>query len=91
MNENIKIILLLCIVFGVLVTGSYILSVVVPEILPRRAPTEMVVNGEPCTGYYYYIETSSNKRESTSSLIVKCNNGVVYHNVTNLKIIGTKQ
>lgn len=83
-----KIILLCCIVLVVLVLGSYFISVVAPEILPRKAPTRMIVNGEPCVGYYYYITTSSTKRESTSSLVVKCNNGAVYHNVTNLKIIG---
>lgn len=83
-----KMILLCCIVLVVLVLGSYFISVVVPEILPRRAPTRMIVNGEPCEGYYYYINTSSTKRESTSSLVVECNNGTVYHNVTNLKIIG---
>ena len=83
-----KIILLLCIVFAGIILGSYFISVVVPEILPRKAPTRMIVNGEPCVGYYYYITTSSTKRESTSSLVVKCNNGTVYHNVTNLKVIG---
>jgi len=86
--SNTKIILLLCIVFAGIILGSYFISVVVPEILPRKTPTRMIVNGEPCVGYYYYITTSSTKRESTSSLIVKCDNGTVYHNVTNLKIIG---
>ena len=86
--SNTKIILLLCIVFAGIILGSYFISVVAPEILPRKAPTRMIVNGEPCVGYYYYITTSSTKRESTSSLIVKCNNGAVYHNVTNLKVIG---
>jgi len=86
--SNTKIILLLCIVFAGIILGSYFISVVVPEILPRKAPTRMIVNGEPCVGYYYYITTSSTKRKSTSSLVVKCNNGTVYHNVTNLKVIG---
>ena len=86
--SNTKIILLLCIVFAGIILGSYFISVVAPEILPRKAPTRMIVNGEPCVGYYYYITTSSTKRESTSSLVVKCNNGAVYHNVTNLKVIG---
>ena len=86
--NNTKIILLLCIVFAGIILGSYFISVVAPEILPRKAPTRMIVNGEPCEGYYYYITTSSTKRESTSSLVVKCNNGAVYHNVTNLKVIG---
>ena len=86
--SDTKIILLLCIVFAGIILGSYFISVVAPEILPRKAPTRMIVNGEPCVGYYYYIETSSTKRESTSSLVVECNNGTVYHNVTNLKIIG---
>ena len=86
--SNTKIILLMCIVFAGIILGSYFISVVAPEILPRKAPTRMIVNGEPCVGYYYYITTSSTKRESTSSLVVKCNNGAVYHNVTNLKIIG---
>ena len=86
--SNTKIILLLCIVFAGIILGSYFISVVAPEILPRKAPTRMIVNGEPCVGYYYYITTSSTKRESTSSLVVKCNNGTVYHNVTNLKVIG---
>jgi len=86
--SNTKIILLLCIVFAGIILSSYFISVVVPEILPRKAPTRMIVNGEPCVGYYYYITTSSTKRESTSSLVVKCNNGTVYHNVTNLKVIG---
>lgn len=88
MNEESKIILFLCIVFAGLILGSYFLSSVVPEILPHKAPTRMIVNGEPCIGYYYYITTSSTKRKSTSSLVVECNNGTVYHNVTNLKIIG---
>ena len=86
--SNTKIILLLCIVFAGIILSSYFISVVVPEILPRKAPTRMIVNGEPCVGYYYYITTSSTKLESTSSLVVKCNNGTVYHNVTNLKVIG---
>ena len=86
--SDTKIILLLCIAFAGIVLGSYFISVVAPEILPRKAPTRMIVNGEPCVGYYYYITTSSTKRESTSSLVVKCNNGTVYHNVTNLKVIG---
>ena len=88
MKESGKMILLLCIVFAVVILGSYFISEVVPKILPRRPPTKMIVNGEPCLGYYYYITTSSNKRESTSSLVVECNDGAVYHNVTNLKVIG---
>ena len=88
MSKNSKIIFLLCIVFAGLIIGSYVISEVLPDVLPRKAPTRMIVNGEPCLGYYYYITTSSTKRESTSSLVVKCNDGAVYHNVTNLKVIG---
>lgn len=90
MNNVREISILLLIVFCAfiaVISGSYFFQKIVPDILPHRAPTEMIVNGEPCVGYYYYKETSSTKRTSTNSLVVECNNGTTYHNVTNLKVL----
>lgn len=87
MKEGIIFFLIIVSVFGLIIFGSWFIETVVPNYLPKKTPNQMIVNGNYCEGYYYYMETSSTKRNSTNSLVVKCNDGVTYHNVTNLKII----
>lgn len=52
-----------------------------------RTYYKMNVNGYECIGNYYNIETTHNKRHSTTRTDVYCNDGRTFINVTNLEVL----